>query len=145
MACPESSPARQDPETVSVIMATAKEQNHHKTDDAAMESQPQDTATDYTAYSTKGLYGIIEASVWEYPDRGTEAEIRLSLSAMEMLMDLAVAIALMIFMYYAYELVAEEYATNSHRLAPGSHSAMPVQCTCSYPRPPTTNIQSFMH
>ncbi|KAI1745628.1 hypothetical protein F4680DRAFT_443101 [Xylaria scruposa] len=87
--------------------------DHHQEipDDAVMSSEPHDTATDYTTYSTKGLYGIFEASVREHPDRGTEAEIRLNLSAMELIMDLVVAIALVVFMYHAYGLVAKEYGS----------------------------------
>ncbi|KAI0547401.1 hypothetical protein F4679DRAFT_586621 [Xylaria curta] len=123
---------------------TAQDYLHQVSDDIVMAGEPHDTATDYTTYSTKGLYGIFEASVREHPDRGTEAEIRLNLSAMELIMDLAIAIALVVFMYYAYGLVAKEYGVNSHGLALGSHGVIHVQCTCSTGRLPITDIRSFM-
>ncbi|KAI0192226.1 hypothetical protein EV127DRAFT_479755 [Xylaria flabelliformis] len=106
MAFPQV-PTHWDPE--GAIPTTRGQECHYQaSDDAAIKSEPHGTVTDYTSYSAKGLYGIFEASVREHPDRGTEAEIRLNLSAIELIMDVAIAIALMIFMYYAYALVAED-------------------------------------
>ncbi|KAI0449168.1 hypothetical protein F5B21DRAFT_509445 [Xylaria acuta] len=131
MAPPAVSPTCYDPKKALLIMSTIKEQDHNASADAATQSEHSDTTTDYTSYGTKGLYGIFKASVREHPDLGTEVETRLSLSAMESLMDVAVSIALIIFMYYAYVLIAEEYTGHSLRPTPDSSGAMPAQCTCS--------------
>ncbi|KAI0862511.1 hypothetical protein F4860DRAFT_512859 [Xylaria cubensis] len=130
-------PTHLDTEGAMPTLPTTQDYHYQASDDAAIKS----AVTDYTSYSAKGLYGIFEASVREHPDRGTEAEIRLNLSAIELTMDVAIAIALIIFMYYAYALVAEEYASNSHRLAPGSHGVIHAHCTCSSGRFPITAIR----
>ncbi|TRX97292.1 hypothetical protein FHL15_001570 [Xylaria flabelliformis] len=145
MAFPQV-PTYWDSEGAISTLPTTRGQDYHyqASDDAAIKSEPQDTVTDYTSYSAKGPYGIFEASVREHPDRGTEAKIRLNLSAIELIMDVAIAIALIIFMYYAYALVAEEYASNSHRLAPGSHGVIHAHCTCSSGRFPIMDIRSSM-
>ncbi|KAI8955829.1 hypothetical protein F4801DRAFT_574029 [Xylaria longipes] len=144
MAFPEVSSTCHDPEKASLTMATAERQAHHASDDEATEIQQLDTTIDYTLYSTKGLYGLFKASVREHSDRGGYAEISLNLAAMELLMDLAVTIALVIFMYYTYMVVAEEYAANSLKLDPGSHGAIFAQCTCSNAHLPIMGVQSVV-
>lgn len=119
MALPGASPVNYDVEAA--CLKVAKEKDDRASYDAATGEEHSVTVTDYTAYSTKGLYGIIQVSVREHPGRGTKTEIQLGRSGIEPLVDLVVAIVLLFLAYYSYKLLA-------------------APCTCSNARLPTMNI-----